>query len=107
MPEGDDDLGMDFDELLDDRFVFGSVDEVTDQIIALAKPIGFNRFSAAFNGSACRMIRSPSSCISWPKRCCRRYGRGFSRLNGYDFAFETALRRLRMRPSSQIVDASL
>ena len=42
MPEGDDDLGMDFDELLDDRFVFGSVDEVTDQIIALAKPIGFN-----------------------------------------------------------------
>ena len=42
MPEGDDDLGLDFDELLDDRFVFGSVDEVTDQIIALAKPIGFN-----------------------------------------------------------------
>ena len=34
MPE-DDDLGMDFDELLDDRFVFGSVDEVTDQIIAV------------------------------------------------------------------------
>ena len=34
MPEGDDDLGLDFDELLDDRFVFGSVDEVTDQIIA-------------------------------------------------------------------------
>ena len=42
MPEGDDDLGMNFDKLLDDRFVFGSVDEVTDQIIALAKPIGFN-----------------------------------------------------------------
>ena len=42
MPKGDDDLGMGFDELLDDRFVFGSVDEVTDQIIALAKPIGFN-----------------------------------------------------------------
>ena len=42
MPKGDDDLGMDFDKLLDDRFVFGSVDEVTEQIIALAKPIGFN-----------------------------------------------------------------
>ena len=42
MPKGDDDLGMDFDELLDDRFVFGSVDEVAEQIISLQKPIGFN-----------------------------------------------------------------
>ena len=42
MPKGDDDLGMEFDELLDDRFVFGSVDEVAEKIIALQKPIGFN-----------------------------------------------------------------
>ena len=32
---------MEFDELLDDRFVFGSVDEVAEQII-VQKPIGFN-----------------------------------------------------------------
>ncbi|MEL0021980.1 MAG: LLM class flavin-dependent oxidoreductase [Rickettsiales bacterium] len=42
MPKGDDDLGLDFDDLLDDRFVFGSADEVAEQIVALQKPIGFN-----------------------------------------------------------------
>ena len=42
MPEGDNDLGLEFEELLDDRFVFGSVDEVVEQLIALQKPIGFN-----------------------------------------------------------------
>ena len=42
MPEGDNDLGLAFEELLDDRFVFGSVDEVVEQLIALQKPIGFN-----------------------------------------------------------------
>ena len=37
MPEGDNDLGMAYEELQDGRFIFGSVDEVAEQIIALAK----------------------------------------------------------------------
>ncbi len=48
MPEGDNDLGQAFDDLADGRFVFGSVDEVADQIIALAKAIGFNQLNCPF-----------------------------------------------------------
>jgi len=43
MPAGDNDLSMEYDELSDGRFVFGSVDEVAEQIIALAKAVGFNQ----------------------------------------------------------------
>ncbi len=42
MPEGDDDLGMDFDELIRDRFLLGSTEEVAEQIIGLSKTIGVN-----------------------------------------------------------------
>ncbi len=48
MPEGDNDLGQDFDELADGRFIFGSVDEVAEQIIALAKATGFNQLNCPF-----------------------------------------------------------
>jgi alkanesulfonate monooxygenase SsuD/methylene tetrahydromethanopterin reductase-like flavin-dependent oxidoreductase (luciferase family) len=43
MPEGDNDLGQAYDELSDGRFIFGSVDEVSAQIIALAKATGINQ----------------------------------------------------------------
>lgn len=43
MPEGDNDLGMAYEELQDGRFIFGSVDEVAEQIIALAKATGINQ----------------------------------------------------------------
>jgi alkanesulfonate monooxygenase SsuD/methylene tetrahydromethanopterin reductase-like flavin-dependent oxidoreductase (luciferase family) len=43
MPEGDNDLGMAYEELQDGRFIFGSVDEVAEQIIALAKATGVNQ----------------------------------------------------------------
>ncbi len=42
MPEGDDNLGLDFDELLRDRFVLGSPDEVAEQILSLSKGLGVN-----------------------------------------------------------------
>jgi alkanesulfonate monooxygenase SsuD/methylene tetrahydromethanopterin reductase-like flavin-dependent oxidoreductase (luciferase family) len=40
MPKGDDDLSLDFDELTRDRFLFGSPDEVAEQIIAYNKRLG-------------------------------------------------------------------
>ena len=43
MPEGDNDLGMAYEELQDGRFIFGSVDEVAEQVIALAKATGINQ----------------------------------------------------------------
>lgn len=40
MPAGDDDLSMDFDDLVTDRFLFGSIDEVAEQLIAFAQVTG-------------------------------------------------------------------
>ncbi|MCG8545343.1 MAG: LLM class flavin-dependent oxidoreductase [Alphaproteobacteria bacterium] len=42
MPEGDNDLGLDFDELVRDRFLVGSPDEVAEQILRLNKETGIN-----------------------------------------------------------------
>ena len=42
MPEGDNDLGMDFDELIKDRFFLGSPDEVAQQIIDYTRATGIN-----------------------------------------------------------------
>jgi alkanesulfonate monooxygenase SsuD/methylene tetrahydromethanopterin reductase-like flavin-dependent oxidoreductase (luciferase family) len=42
MPEGDDDLSLGFDELMRDRFLFGSPDEVADQIVGYNKRLGVN-----------------------------------------------------------------
>lgn len=43
MPKGDDDLSLAFDELTRDRFLFGSPDEVAEQIIGYNKRLGINR----------------------------------------------------------------
>jgi alkanesulfonate monooxygenase SsuD/methylene tetrahydromethanopterin reductase-like flavin-dependent oxidoreductase (luciferase family) len=42
MPEGDNDLGADFDDLLRDRFLLGSPDEVAEQMLALQRATGIN-----------------------------------------------------------------
>lgn len=42
MPKGDDDLGLDFEDLVGDRFLLGSPDEVAEQILHLNKRIGVN-----------------------------------------------------------------
>jgi alkanesulfonate monooxygenase SsuD/methylene tetrahydromethanopterin reductase-like flavin-dependent oxidoreductase (luciferase family) len=42
MPEGDNDLGADFDELIRDRFLLGSPDEVAEQMLALNRATGTN-----------------------------------------------------------------
>ncbi len=42
MPKGDDDLGLAFDELLRDRFILGSPDEVAEQILRLVGRLGVN-----------------------------------------------------------------
>ena len=47
MPEGDDDLSLDFDELTRDRFLFGSPDQVAEQIIGYNKRLGVNRMILA------------------------------------------------------------
>jgi probable F420-dependent oxidoreductase len=42
MPEGDGDLAAAFDELAGDRFIIGSPDDVTEQIVNLHREIGIN-----------------------------------------------------------------
>jgi len=42
MPAGDNNLGGDFDELIRDRFLLGSPDEVAEQILRLHRPTGIN-----------------------------------------------------------------
>jgi alkanesulfonate monooxygenase SsuD/methylene tetrahydromethanopterin reductase-like flavin-dependent oxidoreductase (luciferase family) len=42
MPAGDNDLGQDFEDLLRDRFLLGSPDEVADQLIDLHRRTGIN-----------------------------------------------------------------
>ena len=44
MPPGDADLSLAFDELLEDRFLFGSPDEVAEQIIGYNSKLGVNSF---------------------------------------------------------------
>ena len=42
MPKGDNNLGQDFDDLIGDRFLIGSPDEVSDQILKLHSGLGVN-----------------------------------------------------------------
>ena len=42
MPEGDNDLGAEFDDLIRDRFLLGSPDEVAEQMLALHRTTGIN-----------------------------------------------------------------
>ena len=42
MPEGDNDLGLPFDELTRDRFLIGSPDEVAEQMLRLHRATGIN-----------------------------------------------------------------
>lgn len=44
MPKGDDNLGLIYDELVKDRFLFGSPEEVSGQIIDIVKKFGINHF---------------------------------------------------------------
>ena len=43
MPKGDDDLSLAFAELTRDRFLLGSSDEVTEQIVGYKRRLGVNR----------------------------------------------------------------
>jgi len=42
MPEGDNNFGVGFDELIRDRFLLGSPDEVAEQMLALNRATGIN-----------------------------------------------------------------
>ena len=44
MPRGDDDLSLPFEELARDRFLFGSPDEVAEQIAGYNRRLGVNSF---------------------------------------------------------------
>ena len=49
MPAGDNDLSLDYDELLEDRFMLGSPPEIADQIIAHNKLFGVNHMIFNFH----------------------------------------------------------
>lgn len=49
MPAGDNDLSMNYDELLEDRFMLGSPDEIAEQIIAHHKRLGVNHMILNFH----------------------------------------------------------
>ena len=44
MPAGDNDFSVDFDELVRDRFLFGSPEEIAEQVLGLIKRFGVNHF---------------------------------------------------------------
>ena len=44
MPQGDNNLGLDYDDLVRDRFLFGSPAEVTEQILKIVAELGVNHF---------------------------------------------------------------
>ena len=44
MPKGDDDLSLDFEELMRDRFLFGSPEEVAEQIAGYNRHLGVTTF---------------------------------------------------------------
>lgn len=44
MPAGDNNLGLDYDELVRDRFLIGSPDEVCEQILRIVKQLKVNHF---------------------------------------------------------------
>lgn len=48
MPEGDNDLGMDFDALAEGRFLFGAPDEVAEQIIEFNRRLGATHMIVGF-----------------------------------------------------------
>jgi alkanesulfonate monooxygenase SsuD/methylene tetrahydromethanopterin reductase-like flavin-dependent oxidoreductase (luciferase family) len=43
MPEGDNNLGLDFEELIRDRFLLGSPNEVAEQMLFLSREFGVNQ----------------------------------------------------------------
>ncbi len=49
MPKGDDNLALDYDELLDDRFMLGSPEEIAEQIIAQNRLCGINHLVLQFH----------------------------------------------------------
>lgn len=49
MPEGDNNLDLAYDELLEDRFILGSPDEVAEQVIAHGKRLGVNVLILGFH----------------------------------------------------------
>jgi alkanesulfonate monooxygenase SsuD/methylene tetrahydromethanopterin reductase-like flavin-dependent oxidoreductase (luciferase family) len=42
MPKGDNNLGVEFDEMIKDRFLLGSADEVAEQMLTLHRTTGIN-----------------------------------------------------------------
>jgi len=49
MPDDDNDLSLDYDELLEDRFMLGSPEEIAEQIIAHNKRVGINHLILNFH----------------------------------------------------------
>jgi len=49
MPKGDDNLALDYDELLEDRFLLGSPEEIAEQIIAQNRQCGINHLVLQFH----------------------------------------------------------
>ena len=49
MPAGDNDLSLDYDELLEDRFMLGSPAEIAEQVIAHNKSLGINHMILNFH----------------------------------------------------------
>lgn len=66
MPAGDNNLGLDYDELLKDRFLFGSPDEVTEQILKIVNEFGVNHFvfGIQFPGMPQQMVLDQMQLLS-------------------------------------------
>ena len=49
MPDDDNDLSLDYNELLEDRFMLGSPEEIAEQVIAHNKRVGINHLILNFH----------------------------------------------------------
>jgi alkanesulfonate monooxygenase SsuD/methylene tetrahydromethanopterin reductase-like flavin-dependent oxidoreductase (luciferase family) len=76
MPKGDNDLGMMYEDLVKDRFLFGSPEEISEQIIDIIHADSASIIlSLACSIRACRSLWCWTKCSFWPKKsssCAKR-----------------------------------
>jgi alkanesulfonate monooxygenase SsuD/methylene tetrahydromethanopterin reductase-like flavin-dependent oxidoreductase (luciferase family) len=73
MPKGDDGLSLAFDELTRDRFLLGSSDEVTEQIVDYNRRLGVNRMILSVHWVGMPHSQVVDTLNLFAPRSCRRW----------------------------------
>ena len=70
-----DHFDLDFDDLVDDRFLIGSPAEVTEQILDLRRRFGVTTLIAGVHWVGMPKNWRWNRCSCWPRRCSRQFAR--------------------------------